>query len=327
MKIKPLWAPILFVLKVAITPFLLACFIAYLLHPLIEKLHEKGMPRTLAILLIYILFFGGIGYGVYKGTPAVVAQLQEMNEQFPQFVNMYETWTDGVREQTENFPEFVNEKVKQIFAGVEGKIQALLNKVMSTARGILDSLLIIFLIPFIVFYILKDYGEFYHIFWKVIPSKWRKDGQQLAKEIDKSLGNYIRGQLFVCLILGGVSALAFWFIGMKYPLLLGIIVGVTDIIPYFGPILGAIPTLMIAATISTNLVIKAGIALAILQFVESNILSPYIVGRSLRMHPVVIMLALLVGGEIGGIVGLLLSVPLLAILRTIIVHTKPYWKH
>ena len=285
------------------------------------------MPRTFAILLIYILFFGGLGYGVYKGTPAVIAQLQEMNEQFPQFVSMYETWSDGITEQTENFPEFVNEKIKQIFAGVEGKIQALLNKVMSTARGILDSLLIIFLIPFIVFYILKDYGEFYHIFWKFVPSKWRKDGQQLAKEIDKSLGNYIRGQLFVCLILGGVSALAFWFIGMKYPLLLGIIVGVTDIIPYFGPILGAIPTLMIAATVSTNLVIKAGITLAILQFVESNILSPYIVGRSLRMHPVVIMLALLVGGEIGGIVGLLLSVPLLAVLRTIIVHTKLFWKH
>jgi len=322
-----LWAPILFVLKVAVTPFFIACFIAYLLHPLIEKLHEKGVPRTLAILLIYILFFGGLGYGVYKGTPAIITQLQEMNEQFPQFVNMYETWTDGVREQTENFPEFVNEKVKQIFAGIEGKIQALLNKVMSTARGILDSLLIIFLIPFIVFYILKDYGEFYHIFWKIVPEKWRKDGQQLAKEIDKSLGNYIRGQLFVCLILGGVSALAFWFIGMKYPLLLGIIVGVTDIIPYFGPILGAIPTLMIAATVSTNLVIKAGIALAILQFVESNILSPYIVGRSLRMHPVVIMLALLIGGEVGGLVGLLLSVPLLAILRTIIVHAKPFWKH
>ena len=81
---------------------------------------------------------------------------------------------------------------------------------------------------------------------------------------------------------------------MKYPLLLGIIIGVTDIIPYFGPILGAIPTLMIAATVSTSLLIK-GITIAILQFVESNILSPYIVGKSLRMHPVIIMLALLVG--------------------------------
>ena len=178
--------------------------------------------------------------------------------------------------------------------GVETKIQALLNKVMSTARGVLDSLLIIFLIPFIVFYILKDYGEFYHIFWKLVPSKWRGTGQMLAKEIDKSLGSYIRGQLFVCLVLGSISSF-FWFIGMKYPLLLGIIIGVTDIIPYFGPILGAIPTLMIAATVSTSLLIKAGITIAILQFVESNILSPYIVGKSLRMHPVIIMLALLVG--------------------------------
>ncbi|EMA6341760.1 AI-2E family transporter [Bacillus cytotoxicus] len=327
LKIKPLWAPIVFVCKVAITPFFIACFIAYLLHPLIEKLHKQGMPRTLAILLIYILFFGGLGYGIYKGTPVVISQLQEMNKQFPEFMKMYDSWMDGVTEQTDNFPSFIHDKVKQIFVGIEIKIQSLLNKVMSTARGVLDSLLIIFLIPFIVFYILKDYGAFYHVFWKVIPYKWRDTGQILAKEIDKSLGSYIRGQLFVCLVLGGVSALAFWFIGMKYPLLLGIVVGVTDIIPYFGPILGAIPTLMIAATVSTSLFIKAGIALAILQFVESNILSPYIVGKSLRMHPVVIMLALLVGGEVGGIVGLLISVPILAVIRTVVVHIKPLWRH
>ncbi len=326
LKIKPLWAPIIFVFKVAITPFLIACFIAYLLHPLIEKIHKEGMPRTLAILLIYILFFGGIGYGIYKGTPVVIKQLQEINEQFPQFTKMYDSWMDGVTEQTANFPSFIHEKVKQIFVGVETKIQALLNKVMSTARGVLDSLLIIFLIPFIVFYILKDYGEFYHIFWKLVPSKWRSTGQMLAKEIDKSLGSYIRGQLFVCLVLGGVSVLSFWFIGMKYPLLLGIIIGVTDIIPYFGPILGAIPTLMIAATVSTSLLIKAGITIAILQFLESNILSPYIVGKSLRMHPVIIMLALLVGGEVAGIVGLLISVPILAVIRTVIVHVRPLWK-
>lgn len=327
LKIKPLWAPILFVFKVAITPFFIACFIAYLLHPLIEKLYEKGVPRTLAILLIYVLFFGGVGYGVYKGTPVVIAQLQEINTNFPQFVSMYDGWMDGVTEQTENFPQFIGEKIKEMFVGIEVKLQSVLDKAMSTARGLLDSLLIIFLIPFIVFYILKDYGEFYHIFWKLVPKKWRKDGQQLAKEIDTSLGNYIRGQLFVCFILGSVAVILFWFIGLKYPLLLGIIVGVTDIIPYFGPVLGAIPALMIAATVSTKLVIKTTITIIILQFVESNILSPYIVGKSLRMHPVVIMFALLVGGEVAGVVGLLLSVPILAVVRTIIVHVKPIWKH
>ena len=103
-----------FVFKVAITPFLIACFIAYLLHPLIEKIHKEGMPRTLAILLIYILFFGGIGYGIYKGTPVVIKQLQEINEQFPQFTKMYDSWMDGVTEQTANFPSFIHEKVKQL---------------------------------------------------------------------------------------------------------------------------------------------------------------------------------------------------------------------
>lgn len=321
-KLRPMWKPVLDIVKLILVPFLTAYFIAYLLHPLVEKLHQKGMPRILAILLIYVLFFGGIGYGIYKGIPVAVSQLKDMNENFPQFMDMYEGWTNQVEAKTANFPEFINDKLREAFLGVEGKLQSLLNKMMSTARSILDSLLIIVLIPFIVFYILKDYGELYRIFWKLVPSKWRPEGQKLLDDIDKSLGSYIRGQLFVCAVLAGFAALAFWIIGMKYPLLLGILIGVTDIIPYFGPILGAIPTFIVATTISVNMVVKAAVALAILQFVESNILSPYIVGKSLRMHPVVIMFALLIGGEIGGLAGLLLAVPVLAVLRTVIIHSK-----
>lgn len=321
-KLRPMWKPILDIMKLVLIPFLSAYFIAYLLHPLVEKLHQKGMPRTLAILLIYVLFFGGIGYGIYKGTPAAIAQMQEMNENFPEFVSMYEKWTKMIEARTANFPEFINDKLRQAFVGIEAKLQSLLNRVMGTAHRILDSLLIIVLVPFIVFYILKDYGELYDIFWKLVPAKWRSEGQKLVDDIDKSLGNYIRGQLFVCSVLAGCAALAFWAIGMKYPLLLGIVIGLTDIIPYFGPILGAIPTIVIAMTISVQMVIKAAVALAVLQFIESNILSPYIVGKSLHMHPVVIMFALLVGGEIAGLTGLLLAVPVLAVLRTILIHSK-----
>ncbi len=322
LKLKPMWAPILSLIKIVLVPFLTAYFIAYLLHPLIEKLHQKGMPRTLAILLIYILFFGGVGYGIYKGIPVAISQMREMNENLPQFIKMYENWTDGIQSGTKNFPHFINEKIKQAFIGMEAKLESMLNRIVSTARGLLDSLLIIVLIPFIVFYILKDYGEFYHIFWKLVPKKWRSEGQRVAADIDKSLGSYIRGQLLICAILAGLASLVLWAIGMKYPLLLGIVIGITDIIPYFGPILGTIPTLIVATTISTNMVIKTGVALAILQFVESNILSPYIVGKSLHMHPVVIMFALLIGGEIGGIAGLILAVPVLAILRVVIMHTR-----
>lgn len=322
-KIKPIWLPILDIIKLVLTPFLIAYFIAYLLHPLIEKLHRQGVPRPIAILLIYILFFGGIGYGVYKMIPIAISQLQDMNQNFPEFMKMYETWTDGMQKKISSFPQFIGERLRNAVLGVEAKLQELVNRMMSTARGILDSLLIIVLVPFIVFYILKDYGELYHLFWKLVPNKWRKDGQQLIKAIDESLGNYIRGQLFVCTVLAVLASLALWIIGLKYPLLLGIIIGITDIIPYFGPILGAVPTVIVAATVSVSMVIKAAIALLVLQFVESNILSPYIVGKSLRMHPVVIMLALLAGGEMAGLAGLLLAVPVLAIVRAIAIHVKP----
>ncbi|MCP8967269.1 AI-2E family transporter [Ectobacillus ponti] len=328
LKIKPVWAPVVGILKLVLTPFLIAYFIGYLLHPLVEKLHKQGMPRVLAILLIYVLFFGGVGYGLYKGIPVAVSQLKDMNENFPQFMSMYDHWLDRIQRNTAQMPEFVSDKVKQIFIGVEAKIQGLLDRMMSSARAVLDSLLIIVLIPFIVFYILKDYDELYHLFWRIVPGRWRGSGKRLVHAIDESLGKYIRGQLFVCSVLAGLAALAFWAIGLKYPLLLGILIGVTDIIPYFGPILGAIPTLIVAATISMNMIMKAVVTLLVLQFLESNILSPYIVGKSLHMHPVVIMLALLVGGEVGGIPGLILAVPALAVIRTVYQHSRTIWaKH
>ena len=123
------------------------------------------------------------------------------------------------------------------------------------------------------------------------------------------------GSLLVCVIIGTLSALLFWIFDLKYPLLLGLIIAATNVIPYFGPIIGAVPAVIIAATTSGKLVF---ITLAIvfgLQFIEGNILSPYIVGKSLHMHPLMIMAALTGGGEIGGIIGMILAVPVLAILK------------
>ncbi|GAA3321227.1 hypothetical protein GCM10020331_036130 [Ectobacillus funiculus] len=133
------------------------------------------------------------------------------------------------------------------------------------------------------------------------------------------------GSYSFVLFLAVLSSLALWIIDLKYPLLLGIIIGITDIIPYFGPILGAVPTVIVAATVSVSMVIKAAIALLVLQFVESNILSPYIVGKSLRMHPVVIMLALLAGEKWRVSQGFFLAVPVLAVVRAIAIHVKPVW--
>jgi predicted PurR-regulated permease PerM len=157
------------------------------------------------------------------------------------------------------------------------------------------------------------------------PKKWRKKGTLFLKDIDESLGSYIRGQLLICMIIGSISALLFWIFHLRYPLILGLIVGATNVIPYFGPIIGAVPAIIIAATSSVKLVVITVVIVFGLQFLEGNILSPYIVGKSLHMHPLIIMIALTAGGEIGGILGLILAVPVLVVLKVAILHAKNHF--
>ncbi|WP_456278176.1 AI-2E family transporter [Bacillus sp. AK128] len=325
LKLEPFWAPIFQVILAIFIPFLIASFITYLLHPFIEKVHSYNIPRPFAILIIYILFFGGIALALYKGIPQIIIQIREFGNNVPELFEKYREWSASIHHQTEQLPEGIHARVEESLSSGEEAIASVLANVITILRSIINYFLIILIIPFIVFYMLKDYDQIKKTVWYLTPRRYRESGIRFLKDIDKSLGNYIRGQLLVCLIIGMISTLGFWLIGMKYPLLLGIIVGITNIIPYFGPIIGAIPAVLIAVTISGKMVLFVVILIFTIQFIEGNILSPLIVGKSLHMHPVFIMFALLAGGEIGGVAGLILAVPMLAILKVILIHAKAHF--
>ena len=328
MKLSPFWQPILKVVLVVLTPFIISSFIAYLLHPIIEKTHDAGLPRPIAILIIYILFFGGIGFALYKGTPVMINQLKELSENFPRVAETYRQWIFQIHHSTSNWPEGVHQRVDGMFAEFEGMIGVLIQKIINGIKTILNSFFILIVIPFIVFYILKDFQEVKKAVWYMTPRKWRNGGIAFLSDVDKSLGNYIRGQLLVCLIIGLLATVSLWLAGMKYPLVLGIIIGITNVIPYFGPIIGAFPAVIIAATISVKMVIIVIVIIFGLQFIEGNILSPLIVGKSLHIHPVLIIFALIVGGEIAGVLGLILAVPVFAVLKVTVMHvTTHFIKH
>src|SRR5690625_4459200 len=131
--------------------------------------------------------------------------------------------------------------------------------------------------------------------------------------IDEKLCHYIRGQLIVSGFVGLASFIIFHFLNLDYALILAFILGVTNIIPYFGPIIGAIPAVAIAITVSTQMVI-----IFLIQLIESNFLSPYIVGKSINIHPIAIIFALLLGGQIAGVIGMVLAVPLLTICKELV---------
>ncbi len=325
MKLSPFWTPVLKVIMTVSIPFFISIFITYLLHPIVEYTYNRGVPRPLAILLIYLIFFGALGLIGYKGIPIIIDQLWELSDNFPRLSRIYSDWIKQIHSSTSGWPDGIHERVDQTFTEFEGMLSNLLVKVISGLKGIINSFFIIIVIPFIVFYLLKDFDQVKKTMWYLTPRKWRQSGMLFLKDVDKSLGSYIRGQLTVCIIIGGLATISLWLVGMKYPLVLGIIIGITNIIPYFGPIIGAFPAVIIAATISVKMVIFVLIIIFGLQFIEGNILSPLIVGKSLHIHPVLIILALLIGGEIGGVVGLILAVPIFAVLKVTITHISSHF--
>jgi len=319
-KIHYIWNPLFLMVKAILVPFFISGFITYLLHPIIEKLHRTGVPRSLSILIIYFLFFGLIGYGFYRGIPLLITQLRDLSENFPEISLIYTEWINSIHAQTDNWPDGIHDKIDGMLQQTEEWLVLTIEKVMNGIKNLVDYVLLLAIIPFLVFYMLKDYEQLKRAAWYLTPRKLRKPAIKFLRDIDDSLGDYIRGQLLVCFIIGTIAFLSLWFFNVKYPLILGLVIGTTNIIPYFGPIIGAVPALIIAATMSSKTIIVVIIIILSLQFLEGNILGPLIVGRSLHMHPIVIMLALLAGGEIGGVLGMMVAVPVVVVLRVMIVH-------
>ena len=326
MKLKPMWGPVISVATIILLPFFIGSFISYLLHPIVEALHRQGLQRGLSVMIIYLLFFGGMGYGLYKGIPAIIIQIQELSENAPSLIKQYKIWVEMLHQQTSNWPFGVQERIESGLDELEIRMNDYLNNIVNYAMKAFDFLLLLALIPFIAFYMLKDYEELKKLLWYMTPKKWRNQGRAFFRDVDASLGGYIRGQLLICGVINVLAALLFWLFEMKYPLVLGTIIGITNVIPYFGPIIGAIPAVIIAATMSGKMMLTVVVIVFVLQFLEGNVLSPLIVGKSLHMHPLFIMLALLAGGELGGIIGMILSIPILAVLKVMLLHARVHFR-
>ena len=325
LKLKPVWLPVLDIFLKALLPFGIATFISYLLFPVVEKLNRRGMGRSWAILLIYLLFFGGLGFALYRGIPVVIGEVEGLLSSTPEVASHYNAILDWIGEKTAGWPMEIQDRVARGIRFFESKAETLLMGLMASLVKLLDYVMVFAIIPLISFYFLKDWEQIKKAAWYITPAAIRKPASAFIHDVEQSLGDYLRGQLLVCLIIGCISSLLLWLLGIKFSLLLGLFIGVTNVIPYFGPIIGAVPAVIVAAATSTHQVLWVAVIVFGLQFLEGNILSPLIVGKSLHMHPLLIMLSLFLGGEIGGVAGLVLAVPVLSFLKVSIIHAKVHF--
>lgn len=323
-QIKPIITATYGFIKAVVGPFLIALIISYVLNPIVKLLNERKVPRTAAVLLIYAVFITSVTVVIMNLTPVFIKQLGELNEHMPELTMRAQGLFDGLNE-NRSLPESVRNGINNALFKAEQGLSAFISNFVNGIGSTINMLMVAFIVPFLAFYILKDYRVIEKTVLATVPRAHRKNAIKLVIDIDTALGNYIRGQFLVCLLIGLFAYIGYWVIDMPYALLLASIVAVFNIIPYLGPFFGAAPAIIMASTISLKMVLLVAAVNLIVQILEGNVISPQVVGRRLHMHPLLIIFSLLVGGELAGIPGLILAVPCFAVLKVIVQHFFIYY--
>lgn len=316
--LRPVVSHMLHLLSEVFVPIVVGLIIAYILHPIVQMLERRRVPRLMAVLLIYASFVLVIAIAIVNAIPAFTMQWIELADDLPRLKEWYAKWMSEWEAHKYFLPESISHGVDRVIIQSHERMSHSVTQIVNNARNTLGKLLAYAVVPFVAFYFLKDMKELHQAGMLVIPPSYRKQVMTVLRDINESLGNYIHGQMMVALIIGICAYIGYWLIGMPYPFVLAAFVCLTNVIPYIGPLIGAAPAVVIALTISTKMLLLVVLTNLIIQVLEGNILSPNIVGKSLHLHPLLIIMALLAGEAIGGIVGLIVAVPLLAVCKVII---------
>lgn len=294
---------------------IISIVIAYTLKPLrnyfCEKLHISYKKSSLLIILLLLLSFVGLIY-------CIVPTMLNESGNFGVMLDSIEEYilSLAARFKLDRLPIF-----ETIYIQIGEKINMILS---NTSTHLVDNLIdmgenlvTIAIVPITTYYFLADSKLIYNKLLLVLPTDKRVIVKNINKNIDKILSRYILSQLLLCLIIGVLSFILLLILRVKFPLVLSIINAVANIIPYFGPIIGGVPIIFIALTGSVTKGIIAAIGVILIQQVEGNFLAPKITGDSTNMHPIIIIILLVLGDKIGGVIGMVLIVPIAVIIKVI----------
>jgi predicted PurR-regulated permease PerM len=311
-------------------PYILGLVLAYLLFPLVnwldgkmpKRFHTWRIARPLSIVVTYLLLIALVAGVIAFFVPLVADQIGSLIELWPDLASQVQDWgTRGWGWYTENIPADWRQTIEtNLKALIDDVIAAVQDGVVATARTIFSTISFIIglvVIPFWLFYILHDESQVKAGAMQALPHQFRADVRCMAHLIDDVLSAYIRGQLLLCLFVGGMATVALWIIDVPFALVLGLIAGILEALPYVGPILGAIPAILVALLSSPASAIWVAVSFLAIQQVENLILVPRISGKSVKLHAAMVMVVLVVGNELAGFWGMLIAVPVTAIIRDV----------
>ena len=302
-------------------PLFIGIFIAWLFDPFIKWLETKKIKRTLGAIITYLLIFIVIFLILVTLIPLLIDQVREFARIIPDVFDTVKVWGTDLFNNLENSNVFDFAKMKQeMFASLEKIATNITTTMPQNIIGFISNLfsgLGVFVVGLIIgFFLIVNFDSSNKLF-NFVPKKFRNTTVSLLDDVNGSLRNYVKGALLDCSLIFVISSIAFWLIGLKAPMLFGLFCGLTNIIPYAGPYIGGAPAVIVGLTQSPTTGILVLISIVNIQFLEGNFLQPIIMSKTTKLHPVTIMLGLLIFGYFFGIVGMLLSTPIIAALKTV----------
>jgi predicted PurR-regulated permease PerM len=314
--------------RIAFGPLLLALIIVYLLNPIVTRLQARGLPRIWGTLLTYVVFLAVVGVGLRFLIPLVANQVSSFVSTAPGLIQRaQESLVDAARHLG------IEVKSTDILASLnpQGQAGSFISRIFSFTAGFLHALVVFVLGAVLGFYLLVDLPKIQRAAMALIPQRRRDEVRSVLEQMGRALGGYFRGQLLVAAFVGVASMLALYIVGLPYWALVGAVAGLFNLIPLIGPFIGAVPALFIAFTTNDSggflnlhpgwpMALGASLALLVVQQIDNHIISPNVMARTVKLHPVTVMLGLLIGGTLAGLVGMLLTVPVIASAKIVLLQ-------
>ena len=317
-------ATLLVILKI-LTPLFIGVVVAWLFDPFVKKLKKKGIRRSFGAIIIYVIFLLLLAIIIGSIIPILIKQMNEFATSLPSIFDSMKIWINDLFDKLNNIEgidaiamkEEVFRKIETIGVSVTSSLpEMLLNGVKTFFSGIGT-----FIVGLIIgFYLLVSFDNANELLITWLPKKMQNDTRDLLNEVNTSLRKFIRGAFYDCGLVFVVTSLGFIIVGLKSPLLFGLFCGITNVIPYAGPYIGGAPAVIVGFTQGPVTGILTLLTIVVVQFLEGNLLQPVIMSKTTKLHPVTIMLGLLIFGHFFGIIGMVLSTPIIAACKTVALY-------
>ncbi|MEI6288383.1 MAG: AI-2E family transporter [bacterium] len=299
-----------------IRDIVLIVFVALILSsafdPIVNWLQKKGVPRSLGIGLIYLSMIVIVGSSTYLIIPPLIIEINQLSKDFP----MYWEKLNGGWQFVQAYSNGAN--IQDYISTIESNLSGALSGVFSTVSSFFGGVISFIVIMMITFYMTIEEQSLKRVIRSMVPDKYQPYTMQLINRMQEKIGLWLRGQIILSVIIFLLAWLGLSVLGVKYALVLALFVGVTEIIPYLGAIAGAVPAVLIAFTQSTTLGLWTIFLYLLIHQSENHILVPQVMKKTVGLNPIVVIVVILIGAQVAGLWGVLLSVPVTTALSVLI---------